>query len=149
MKAVRLSVSCMILIFSLIACTRSDLTPRTNAASLYDRLGGKPAITKVVDAFVARVGADGRINGYFAHADIPRLKGHLVDQICQASGGPCTYQGRSMKETHAGMGITNAAFDALVEDLVKTLNEFKVAAKEKTELLSVLGPMRPDIVERP
>ena len=67
--------------------------------SLYDRLGGKTAITAVVDDFVGRVAADTRINGKFANANIPRLKSMLVDQICQASGGPCTYTGRDMKNT--------------------------------------------------
>jgi len=117
--------------------------------SLYDRLGGKPAITAVVDDFVGRVAADNRINGKFANADLPRLKMMLVDQICQASGGPCTYTGRDMKTAHAGMGINGSEFDALVRDLVATLNKFKVPEREKNELLAALGPMRNDIVERP
>ncbi|HNK79075.1 MAG TPA: group 1 truncated hemoglobin, partial [Nitrospira sp.] len=82
--------------------------------SLYDRLGGKTAITAVVDDFVGRVAGDARINGKFANANIPRLKSMLVDQICQASGGPCTYTGRDMKSTHAGMGVSSSDFDALV-----------------------------------
>lgn len=117
--------------------------------SLYDRLGGKPAITAVVDDFVGRVAADARINGKFANANIPRLKTMLVDQICQASGGPCTYTGRDMKSTHAGMMITGDEFDALVGDLVATLNKFKVGDREKKELLGALGPMKGDIVEKP
>src|SRR5687767_11534885 len=63
---------------------------------LYVRLGGKPAIVAVVDDFVTRVVADLRINSRFATADLPHLKTMLVDQICQASGGPCTYEGRDM-----------------------------------------------------
>jgi len=121
----------------------------TSAPTLYQRLGEKPAITAVVDDFVGRVAADNRINGKFATTNIPRLKKNLVDQICAASGGPCTYTGRDMKSTHAGMGITDAEFDALVGDLVAALNKFKVGEREKNELLSVLGPMRKDIVERP
>jgi hemoglobin len=117
--------------------------------SLYDRLGGKPAITAVVDDFVARVAADTRINGKFANANIPRLKTMLVEQICQASGGPCTYTGRDMKSTHAGMGITGQEFDALVGNLVAALNKFKVGEREKNELLGALGPMKSDIVEKP
>ncbi len=117
--------------------------------SLYDRLGGKPAITAVVDDFVGRVAADNRINGRFASTNIPRLKMMLVDQICSASGGPCTYTGRDMKTAHAGMGISGADFDALVGDLVATLNKFKVPEREKNELLGALGPMKTDIVERP
>ncbi|HEX2055824.1 MAG TPA: group 1 truncated hemoglobin, partial [Nitrospiraceae bacterium] len=117
--------------------------------SLYDRLGGKPAITAVVDDFVGRVAADNRINGKFANADIPRLKRMLVEQICQASGGPCTYTGRDMKTAHAGMGISGSEFDALVGDLVATLSKFKVGEREKNELLGALGPMKKDIVEKP
>ena len=120
---------------------------------LYDRLGGTPAITAVVDEFVARVAADTRINRYFASvaSDSSRLgafKGKLVDQICQASGGPCKYTGKDMKSAHAGMGITGAEFDALVEDLVGALDRFKVGPREKEQLLGALGPMKTDIVER-
>lgn len=115
--------------------------------SLYDRLGGKAAISSVVDQFVANVANDTRINGRFATTDIPRLKGRLVDQVCMATGGPCTYTGRDMKTTHAGMQITNGDFNALVEDLVAALDKFKVPAKEKGELLGLLGPMKKDIVE--
>jgi hemoglobin len=115
-------------------------------STLYQRLGGKEAIVAVVDDFVGNVGADTRINGYFARTNIPRLKQMLVDQICAGSGGPCIYTGRDMKSAHAGMGVNDAAFNALVEDLVKTLDKFKVPAKEKNELLGILGPMKADIV---
>lgn len=117
--------------------------------SLYDRLGGKGAITAVVDTFVGNVAGDKRINGYFASTNIPTLKMHLVNQICEASGGPCQYTGRTMKQTHAGMGVNNAAFNALVEDLVKALDHHKVGKNEQDDLLGVLGPMKGDIVEKP
>jgi len=116
-------------------------------ATLFERLGGLDAITAVVDSFVARCAGDDRINAKFARTDVPRLKRMLVDQVCEASGGPCTYSGRSMKETHDGMGVTGGEFDALVEDLVATLDEFEVPDAEKQELLGVLGPMRSEIVE--
>ena len=114
--------------------------------SLYQRLGGQQAITAVVDDFVANVAADKRINRYFRKADIPHLKMALVDQLCQATGGPCTYTGGSMREVHHGMKITSKAFDALVQDLVKTLNKFNVPQPEQQELLGLLGPMKTDIV---
>jgi hemoglobin len=122
--------------------------PATKEKSLYERLGGKEAITAVVDEFVARVAADERINQFFANTDIPTLKMHLVNQICEAAGGPCKYTGRSMKEAHKGMGVSVADFNALVEDLVAALDKFKVGEKEKNELLGVLGPMQADIVEK-
>ena len=114
--------------------------------SLYERLGGKDAITAVVDDFVANVAADNRINKFFGKTNIPNLKRNLVDQICQATGGPCTYTGRDMRTAHKGMGITDADFNALVEDLQKTLNKFKVPEKEQGELLGILGSLKPQIV---
>jgi hemoglobin len=116
--------------------------------SLYDRLGGKDAITAVVDDFVGNVAADKRINSFFANANIPRLKQRLVEQICQGSGGPCTYSGKDMKTAHAGMGIAGNDFDALVQDLAKSLKKFKVPAKEQKELVAILAPMKKDIVEK-
>jgi hemoglobin len=112
--------------------------------SLYDRLGGKDAIAGVVDKFLANVVADNRINAMFANADPANLKTKLVDQICEATGGPCKYTGKTMKDAHAGMKITEADFNALVEDLVKALEG--VPEKEQTELLSALAAMKPDIV---
>ncbi len=117
--------------------------------TLFDRLGGRPAIEAVIDDFLGRVSQDERINAAFAGAHLPRLRQRLVEQVCAASGGPCTYSGRDMKTVHAGMGVTGAQFDALVGHLVATLDKFKVPEKEKGELLSVLGPMRGDIVEEP
>jgi len=116
--------------------------------SLYERLGGKSAIVAVVDDFVGNVAADKRINRFFANTDIPRLKRRLVEQICAGTGGPCVYRGRSMKAAHRGLGIQNRHFNALVEDLGKTLNKFKVPEREQKELVAILAPMRKDIVER-
>jgi hemoglobin len=115
-------------------------------APLYDRLGGRPAIQAVVDDFIGNVAADARINNRFAGAPIGKLKTNLVDQICEATGGPCKYTGQKMKAVHAGMQITDAEFDALVEDLGKSLDKLKVAEAEKGELLTALGKMRKDVV---
>jgi hemoglobin len=116
--------------------------------SLYDRLGGQGAIRAVVDDFVGNVAGDTRINRRFANADVPRLKTKLVEQICEATGGPCKYTGASMLDAHRGMNISDAEFTALVEDLVKSLDKFKVPAQEKNELLTALGGMKPQIVGR-
>lgn len=116
-------------------------------ASLYERLGGLDAIAAAVDSFAARCAGDDRINAKFARTDIPRLKKMLVDQLCEATGGPCTYTGRDMRAAHDGMGVTAGEFDALVEDLVATLDEFNVPKDEQDELLSLLAPLRGDIVE--
>lgn len=147
-KSVNVYVA-MGLLLTAVACTTVEPPAGKATASLFDRLGGKPAITAVVDKFVGNVAQDTRINGRFANTDIPQLKGHLVDQVCAATGGSCTYTGRDMKTTHAGMRISNAEFSALVEDLVAALNTFNVPEKEQSELLGLLGSMKSDIVGIP
>ena len=107
----------------------------------------------MVDEFVSRVAADKRINTFFAatagdKARLAKVKGSLIDQICQASGGPCKYMGKDMKAAHMGMGVSRADFDALVEDLVGALDTFNVGAHEKEQPLGALGPMKADIVEK-
>ncbi len=116
-------------------------------ASLFDRLGGKAAITAVVADFRKRVEKDARINAKFARSDLPRLEAMLVDQVGEATGGPFRYTGRNMREAHQGMGVTTGEFNALVEDLVATLNGFKVPKAEQDELLGILGPLKTEIVE--
>jgi hemoglobin len=117
------------------------------AKSLYERLGGKDAISAVVDDFAGNVLADTRINKKFAKTNAPRLLANLKDFVCFATGGPCKYTGLSMKESHKNMGTTGGEFTALVEDLIKTLNKFNVGPTEQKELLGALAGLRGDIVE--
>ncbi|MGI8570174.1 MAG: group I truncated hemoglobin [Methylocella sp.] len=112
----------------------SQAHAQTMQKSLYERLGGQPAIVAVVDDFVGNVAKDKRINGFFAHTDLTNLKAKLVEQICAGTGGPCTYTGGDMKTVHAGLGIRSRDFNALVGDLGKTLKKFKVPKKEQGEL---------------
>jgi hemoglobin len=119
----------------------------TMERSLYDRLGGTEAITAVVCAVVDRQSRDDRINQKFARTNIDRLIKEFVDQICEATGGPCKYTGRNMTETHHNMGVTNGEFDAFMEDLVAVLDDFKVGKAEQDEILNMLRPMRGEIVE--
>ena len=146
MKKMHTAAMCgLVLSLVLAACSSTPMTA-SKPASLYDRLGGKPAITAVVDDFIGNVAADTAINRRFGGANIPRLKTMLVDQICAASGGPCTYTGKDMVSAHKGMNISEAEFGALVGDLVKSLDKFKVPEKEKGELLGALGGMKNAIV---
>ena len=139
-----LVVAALAAVLSVGGCASGSMQSQT----LYQRLGGKDAIVAVVDDFVGNVAGDARINRRFASTNIPRLKQLLSEQICAGTGGPCNYSGRDMKTTHAGMNISDAEFGALVEDLVKSLDKFKVPEKEKNELLAILGPMKGDIVGR-
>ena len=132
------------------ACGTGKTGPGRGSAvvgqSLYDRLGGKDAITGLVEDFVANVAADRRISQFFDGADMPGFRQRLVDQICEVSGGPCKYTGKDMASAHAGMSIKDEEFNFLVEDFVKSLDKFKVAEPEKKDLLALLEKMRAAIV---
>ena len=119
-----------------------------DTASLYERLGGMAAIEKVSAEFTRQIGKDERINGFFIGADLGRVERLLAEQICAASGGPCKYTGRSMIDVHTGMNITEGQFTAIVEDLIKSLNTYKVPKREQQELLRLLGSMKKDIINR-
>src|SRR5471032_643075 len=111
MSKLQMLVAVAIVALLPLAAGAQTAAKQNKEKSLYDRLGGKPAITAVVDEFVGRVAADTRINHYFAAAasnpaELASFKGKLVDQICQAAGGPCKYTGKDMKTAHEGMGIT-------------------------------------------
>ena len=124
----------------------ADPPPQADNRSLFDRLGGLPAITAVVDEFVTVTGADPRINMFFANADVPRLKQLMVDQICEGTGGPCKYTGKSMKESHVNMKVKAEDFEVFIEDLTKTLDKFNVPAREKGEVLAAFRAMQGDVV---
>jgi len=135
----------------LTACASSSAPPEMAASgpTLYQRLGGRENIKLIVDDFVTTMAADPRVNSRFKGLDaarVAKLQTNLADQICDATGGPCAYLGQDMKTVHKGMGITEAEWNATVEDLVKSLNKFKVGAKEQEELLAALGGMKKDIV---
>ncbi|HEX4622769.1 MAG TPA: group 1 truncated hemoglobin [Myxococcaceae bacterium] len=123
------------------------LPPAASSKPLFERLGGEPAIEAVVTDFMKNVAADERINAHFAVSDLELLHKRLVEFICVATGGPCKYGGRSMLESHRGMGITKSQFAAIAEDLVKTLDTLHVPEKEKGEVLGAVAPLSKDIVE--
>ncbi len=125
--------------------------------SLFERLGGEPAIKAVVDDFVTRAAANPAVN--FTRQGQPRtwksnpqsverLKKHLTQFICVATGSlDIIYEGQDMVTAHKGMKITHAEFDALAQDLKASLNQFNVPEREQNELLAIVGTTRPSIVE--
>jgi hemoglobin len=126
-------------------------TDAPSTPSLYRRLGGREGIALVVGDFTANMAADPRVNARFKGMkppEVEKFKSNLADQICEATGGPCSYLGKDMKTTHAGMKITEAEWNATVDNLVKALDKHKVDAKAKQDLLGTLGPMKGDIVGR-
>lgn len=124
----------------------------TEEKSLYDRLGGVYAIASVVDDFIDRVLINDILNANPAIKEardrVPKagLKYRITEMVCMATGGPCKYTGRSMKESHVRLNITEKEWDALVVDFKASLAKFKVPEKEQQELLTIVGSTKKDIV---
>lgn len=130
----------------------------TVSKPLWDRLGGEPAVTAVVDDFVGRAAGDTKVNFFRKNVagypewkpsgeQVATLKRRLVEFISVASGGPLKYSGKDMKTSHAGMKVSKAEFDAIAADLSASLDKFKVPAKEKGELMAAVAGTAKDIIE--
>jgi hemoglobin len=114
--------------------------------SLYQALGATTGVERLVDATLARVHGDLRINVFFENTDLPDLRRLLIEQICSASGGPCTYTGSSMEEAHSGMNLSEEDFSAFVEDLIAAMKEVGIDEAGQQQVLGLFGPMKPEIV---
>lgn len=149
-KVVYLAVALVWLAVGLSACTEEPKEP-----SLYDRLGGVYPIATVVDSFIERLLVNDTLNANpainQARKAIPKagLKYRVTSLTCQATGGPCTYTGRSMKESHVHLNITEEQWQAMVTDFKATLDELKVPQAEQAELIAIIESTKPDIVTQP
>ena len=146
MVARKLSVALMVAVLLVGAV---GLAAQMKQETLYKRLGGYDALAAVTDDFIGRLAADKQLGKFFVgHSkdSLGHIRQLIVDQLCNATGGPCVYIGRSMKVAHEGLGITDADWDAAVKHLIATLDKFKVPQKEKDEVLAAVSGMRADIV---
>lgn len=138
----------------LFTATVTGLAQQKAAKSLYDRLGGVYAIASVVDAFIERLLVNKTLNANpaidAARQRVPKagLKFQVTALVCEVTGGPCKYTGRTMKESHSQLNITEKEWDAMVADFRTTLNQFKVPAAEQKELIDIVASTKPDIVTR-
>jgi hemoglobin len=113
---------------------------------LFERLGGQEGLTAIVEGLVSNIGADKRTRLHFTNIDIRRFKTKMAEYLCEQTGGACKYTGVDIKAAHAPLQLGNAAFDAFMEDLTKSLDNNQVAKADKDELLGILGKLRPDVV---
>jgi hemoglobin len=160
MRASRL-VLCVVL-GSTLACAKKLPPPQVQEVSLapapppapalpplYERLGGKDGVAGIVESFVSNATTDKRVNRFFAKTTGPKLdyfKVMLNAQICDISGGGCDYTGKTMMDAHAGMQITDALFDAIMQDFSLALEERQVGKDAQKELLDKLAAMHDDVV---
>ncbi len=119
--------------------------------SLYERLGGYEAISAVVNDFAPKLFKDPQVGAFFKGMGTDTRMSFIqknINLVCNVTGGPCKVLSRPAKTVHAGLGITESDFNVVVNHLVDTLDKFKVPAKEKKELLDIIGTLKPDIVEQ-
>ncbi|MEX5543616.1 group 1 truncated hemoglobin [Pseudomonas poae] len=134
----------VVLAVLLSACAQQP--PRDD--SLYRDLGAMPGITRIVEGMLLNVARDPRIVEHFRHVDIQRLRNKLIEKFCVEAGGPCTYTGDSMAETHKGQNVTRSDFNALVEDLIASMDKEGIAVPVQNRLIARLAALRGDVIER-
>ena len=133
--------TCVLLAALLAACAGPAPRP-----TLYQQFGERPGIEALVEELLVRILEDPRINAGFAEVDLVNLNDRLIEQICVEVGGPCVYTGRTMAESHASLAVTEADFNALVEDLVDAMEARGIPRRAQNRLLRRLAPMHRDIV---
>jgi hemoglobin len=116
--------------------------------SLYRDLGQLPGITRIVEGMLLNIARDPRIVERFRKIDIQRLRDKLIEQFCFESGGPCTYTGDTMVESHKGQNVSRSDFNALVEDLIASMDSQGIAVPVQNRLIARLAPMRGEVIER-
>ncbi|MEO8489864.1 group 1 truncated hemoglobin [Pseudomonas sp.] len=114
--------------------------------SLYRDLGALPGLTRIVEGMLLNIARDERIVERFRHVDIQRLRNKLIEQFCVEAGGPCTYTGDSMAESHKGQNLSRSDFNALVEDLIKAMDSEGISVPVQNRLIARLAPMRSEVI---
>src|SRR5260370_22532061 len=114
---------------------------------LYELFGGKPGIVSLVDDFTERMLKDERVRDRFDPAHIQHFKDMVVDQICQALGGPCVYKGKDMRSAHLGMHITGAEYDALTADMTAALDARHIPKEAQRRFMAIRDGRRNEIVD--
>lgn len=128
------------------ACSSNTQPPKDD--SLYVALGAKPGISKIVEGMLLHIARDDRIVEHFRNVNISRLRDKLVEQFCVEAGGPCVYTGDTMAESHKGQHLTRSDFNALVEDLIKGMEDQNVPVTAQNRLIARLAPMRGEVIEK-
>jgi hemoglobin len=135
---------------TLLACaTLAQPTKPAPDDSLYRAWGGKAGIRAVVEDFVPRLYAHPRIGHFFKNTNRKHLTDMLTDQLCEQSGGPCKYEGATMKDAHADLGIGKGDFNALVEALQLSMDAKGIPFRGQNAMLARLAPMHREIVAAP
>ena|ERR1700746_292456 len=150
LRSIIFVMACVLLVQPMVFA-QGNAAGQAQSATLYQRLGGYDALAAVTDDFITRLATDpqlGRFFTGFSNDSKVRIRQHVVDFLCVATGGPCKYTGRDLKTSHTGLGITESDWSLTVKHLAATLDKFKVPEKEKNEVLQAIASQKGDIVGR-
>lgn len=136
------------LLVALLGLSACAMAPGRADSSLYEQLGGAGGIATLTDELIDIFAADLRVAPSFANTDMKRFRAKFSEQLCELSGGPCKYTGDSMADTHGGLNITHAQFNAVVEDLQLAMDRLSIPEAAQNRLLRLLAPMRGDVVHK-
>ena len=134
--------------FPVLAALLLLSTPAWADDTLYGDMGGKAGMDHLVDISVDRYLSDPRIKDIFSESNIDRIRAELKDQFCMIADGPCVYRGHSMESAHKGLHLTNANFNALVEDLQDAMEACGIAFATQNRFLARLAPMQHQVVTK-
>lgn len=141
-----MKLAVVLLILTSLTLAGCQTTGATDPSpDFYEQLGKRSGIADIVEDLLYLIVEDERINEHFAGIDVGRFHTQLTDQLCSLSGGPCTYTGRGMRESHADMNITDTEFNALAENLILAMEQNDVPTATQNRLIKRLVPMYPDI----
>lgn len=141
----RVAVPTLFAVALLAACAG---TASRGSDALYREVGGDAGIERLVERLLDRVHANERIAFLFANSDRADLQRLIEEQFCDEFGGPCTYGGRDMVESHSGLGIRHAEFEVFVEDLILAMEDVSLPTATQNRILAIFAPMRDDVVDQ-
>ncbi|GAB1264955.1 hypothetical protein NBRC116493_21450 [Aurantivibrio infirmus] len=139
---IRIALIAGLFSFGLTACVHNA----SKDDSLFQSLGGEIGLDQLTVTTLQLARAEDRIAFHFQDIEDDEFLSELYMQLCSLSGGPCEYEGRDMIDAHAGLGITKAEFDVFVEIFIEAMNKNAISFSAQNKLLSILAPMRPDII---
>jgi len=132
------------MVYSLMGCSS---THSHKYDTLYHQIGGHEGIEHLVDLFIAEISRDQQILPYFAKSSVSHFKEGFINHLCDAVGGPCSYEGDSMIDIHTGMNITEKDFNRVVELLIKAMETAGIDYPTQNKILKQLAPLRSDIIK--
>ncbi|GAA0814813.1 hypothetical protein GCM10009111_12240 [Colwellia asteriadis] len=134
----------IILLLALIGgCSGNKATSQNN---LYYDVGERQGIERLVDAFIQRIGQDETILPYFAKSSVSHFRAGFIEHFCDVIGGPCQYQGDTMKDIHTGMNINEASFNRIVELLILAMEDVDISYPVQNKILARLALLRSEVI---